>query len=221
MRNNLSVIAFAALIACVASTQAQQSGSSQGQNQPASNSSASSTPAASSNAGTSQSAPQTESLADAARKARAAKQDTSKTPKVFTNDNIPTSGGISAVGDNENAEAAGSGSSTSASAGAASGSSYPDGNDEKGWRAYFATLRHKLEEDQQLLDVSQRELGSMGPQYYNDPTKTMMQELTRSDINKKAAAIEQKKKDVEADKQAIEDAQDALRHAGGDPGWAQ
>lgn len=113
------------------------------------------------------------------------------------------------------------GSSESSTTSSASSSSYPDGKDEKGWRALFSNLKRKLDQDQQLADVAQRELGVDSVQYYNDPTKTMMQEITRSDINKKTAEIEEKKKQVEADKQAIADAQEALRRAGGDAGWAE
>ena len=71
------------------------------------------------------------------------------------------------------------------------------------------------------MAVSQRELGQIGPQFYTDPNKGMVQELTRSDINKKTAEIDAKKKDVEADKAAIASAEDALREAGGDAGWAR
>jgi hypothetical protein len=49
----------------------------------------------------------------------------------------------------------------------------------------------------------------------------MQQGLTRSDINDKTAKIEEMKKKIEADKQAISDAEEQLRAAGGDPGWAR
>ena len=50
----------------------------------------------------------------------------------------------------------------------------------------------------------------------------MQQELQpRSDINEKTAKIEAKKKQIDADQQAIADAEDELRKAGGDPGWAR
>lgn len=126
------------------------------------------------------------------------------------------------MGETSSSDAPASGDNSASSAGpASSGSAFPDGNDEKDWRALFANLQHKLQQDQQLLDVSQRELGVLSVQYYNDPTKALMQQYSRSDIDKKTAAIEQMKKDVDADKQAISDAQDALRRAGGDPGWAE
>ena len=69
----------------------------------------------------------------------------------------------------------------------------PAANDEKTWRDKFATLRHKLEQDQAELDVMQRELGVLNVQYYSDPVKAMQQQFTRSDINKKTADIDAKK----------------------------
>jgi hypothetical protein len=67
----------------------------------------------------------------------------------------------------------------------------------------------------------QRELGTLSLQYYPDPNKGMQQQLSRDDINKKTADIETKKKEIAADQQAIDDAEDDLRKAGGDPGWAR
>jgi hypothetical protein len=67
----------------------------------------------------------------------------------------------------------------------------------------------------------QRELGVLDLQYYNDPMKGMQQGLTRGDINEKTGKIAAKQKEIDADKQAISDAEDDLRQAGGDPGWAR
>jgi len=156
-------------------------------------------------------APQTGSIAAAARKAREQKKESSKPPKVFTNENIPTSGGISSVGEASSAAADDKSAAGSGNA----------GNDEKAWRDRFAKLNHKLDQDKQDLDVMQRELGTLDVQYYNDPVKAMQQQLSRDDINKKTADIDAKKKQIEADQQAIDDAQDELRKSGGDPGWAR
>lgn len=159
-------------------------------------------------------APQEDSLAAAARRAREQKKDVPKTGKVFDNDNMPSEGGISTVGA-ETPAAAKEGASAPAESATSSG------NDENAWRERFAKLHHKLEADQADLEVMQRELGVLNVQYYNDPVKGLQQGFTRSDINKKTANIEAKKKQVEADKQAISDAEDDLRKAGGDSGWAR
>jgi len=152
-----------------------------------------------------------DSLAEAARKAREEKKEAPKSSKTFTNDNMPTEGGISTVGDK----------STASTGTAATAAASRTGNDEKAWRLKFAALRHKLEQDQASLDVMQRELGQLNLQYYNDPVKAMQQELTRSDINNKVADIDKMKGQIEADQQAISDAEEELRKSGGDPGWAR
>jgi hypothetical protein len=166
--------------------------------------------------------PKEDALVAAARKAREQKKDQAgaKPPRVFNNDNIPTQGGVSAVGQNP---AAADGTDTAAGAvGApapAAGTSA--GADEKAWRKRFADLHKKLEQDQTDLDLMQRELGVLDVQYYNDPVKSMQQGYSRSDINEKTDKIETKKKTIEADQQAIADAEDELQKAGGDPGWAR
>jgi hypothetical protein len=162
---------------------------------------------------------QTDSLVAAARKARAERKEAPKSTRTFTNDNLPTQGGISTVGD-KNASSGDNGAAASAdnSSGA---NGYPNGNDEKGWRDLFSKLRTKESQDEDALTISQRELGQLGPQFYGDPNKQMMQDLTRSDINKKTAEIDNKKRDVQADKDAISAAEEALREAGGDAGWAR
>jgi hypothetical protein len=164
--------------------------------------------------------PHEDSLVAAARKAREQKKDQAgaKPPRVFNNDNIPTAGGVSAVGQNP-PEAAGADAAAGTAPAPAAGTSA--GSDEKTWRKRFADLHKKLEQDQTDLDLMQRELGVLDVQYYNDPVKGMQQGYSRSDINEKTDKIEGKKKDIEADQQAIANAEDELQKAGGDPGWAR
>jgi hypothetical protein len=156
-------------------------------------------------------------LAAAARHAREQRKDSAKPAKVFDNDNIPTTGGVSTVGNSPAAADSGpaGGDHAAPAAGGASGKG------EKYWREKFADLHHKLEADQANLDVMQRELSQLNIQYYSDPVKGMQQDLTRSDINDKTAKIEAVQKQIQADQQAISDAQDELRKSGGDSGWAR
>jgi hypothetical protein len=202
--------------------QAQQS--QQSQQAPPSSASQASAPAAAA-APSSQSTvvsppPHEDSLVAAARKAREQKKDQAgaKPPRVFNNDNIPTAGGVSAVGQNP-PEVDGTDAAAGAAPAPAAGTSA--GSDEKTWRKRFADLRKKLEQDQTDLDLMQRELGVLDVQYYNDPVKSMQQGYSRSDINEKTDKIEGKKKDIDADEQAIANAEDELQKAGGDPGWAR
>jgi hypothetical protein len=161
-------------------------------------------------------APQQQSLGDVARKTREQKKETPKSAKVFTNDNLPTTGGVSTVGKPSAPPA-------EAAEGAAEGATPTPGTAEaeKAWREKFAELRRKLAENQGELEVMERELGVLNLQNYNDPVKAMQQGMTRGDINKKTADIEAKKKQVAADQQAISDAEDDLRKSGGDSGWAR
>jgi hypothetical protein len=162
-------------------------------------------------------AKQEDSLAAAARRSRDLKKDAAKPAKTFDNDNIPTHGGISTVGN----DSAPNPVNPSGADAAPAGGTKSAGTDEKAWRKKFADLRQKLASDQQALDVMQRELGVLDIQNYSDPMKAMQQGLTRSDINDKTAAIETKKKQIAADQQAISDAEDELRKSGGDSGWAR
>jgi hypothetical protein len=167
--------------------------------------------------------PAGDSLAAAARKARDAKKDQSQagTARVFDNDSIPKQGGVSSVGAAEDASAAGSDGSASDGAAPPAGSATPAENGEKAWRDRFAKLRTKLQQDEDALSIMQRELGVLDVQYYNDPNNALQQNLTRSDINAKTAKIDAGKQAVEADKQAISDAEDELRKSGGDIGWSR
>ena len=160
-------------------------------------------------------------LVEAARKAREAQKNAPKASAVFTNDNIPaTPGAVSVVG----STAAGTSGKSSASSDKTAGAGQPDSsakNDEATWRKKFADARHKLAQDQTELSVLQRESNQLQLQYYPDPTKALMQSVDRSDIIKKQKAIDDKKKDIDADQQAISTLEDDLRKAGGDPGWAR
>src|SRR6185437_7426906 len=156
-------------------------------------------------------------LAAAARRAKEEKKRDAKPAKVFTNDNMPAVGGVSTVGsapaDTDTSSDNKSAASGPTTAAPAQGETY--------WRGKFDKLNKKLEQDQSELDVMQRELGQLSLQNYSDPNKAMQQGYSHSDLDKKTAEISTKQKEIDADKQAISDAQDDLRKSGGDPGWAR
>jgi hypothetical protein len=156
------------------------------------------------------------SLADAARKARQAKKTEPKNTKVFDNDNIPSAGNINVVG----ADAAPADGSAAPPAPGAAKTSLAQ--EEQSWRNRFAVARAKQARNEAELDVLQREMGKLQLGFYpNDPMKQLQQDLTRADIVNQQAKIEKKQAEIAADKAAISDLEDALRHAGGDPGWAR
>jgi len=163
-------------------------------------------------------------LAAAARKAREAHKNAPKAVKVFTNDNLPTTGGVSSVG--EASEPAATSDKSKATASAAGATPAGSANDAATWRARFAKLRDNLQRDQNELSVMQREIGQQQMQYYGgDPQKAAEDQASGQPLgeayNKKRDEIAAKQKQVDADQQAISDAQDALRQAGGDPGWGR
>src|SRR5580658_5999104 len=193
---------------------------------PAASATPPSSPAPSSQSTTVSLPPQTtDPLVAAARKAREQRKDQAgaKPARVFTNDNIPTQGGVSAVGQQPAGDASGGADGAAApdSTGAPASGKTSAANGEAAWRDRFAKLRKKLDQDQADLDLMQRELGVLDVQYYNDPVKSMQQGYSRSDINEKTDKIEAKKKTIDADNQAISDAEEELQRAGGDPGWAR
>jgi len=158
-------------------------------------------------------------LVEAARKNREAQKNAPKASAVFTNDNIPaTPGAVSVVG----STATEASSKPAGPSGKAAGqASSPANNDEATWRKKFADARQKLAQDQTELSILQRESDQLQLQYYPDPTKALMQSVDRSDIIKKQKAIDDKKKEIDADQQAISDLESELRKAGGDLGWAR
>jgi hypothetical protein len=169
-----------------------------------------------------QSSAKPDQLAEAARKAREARKTAPKSSTVFTNDNIPTTpGSVSVVGSTPAEGSEKVSTSSDQSAAGAGNSSSPAKNDEAEWRKRFADARHKLQQDQAELSILQRESSQLQLQYYPDPTKALMQSVDRSDIIKKANAIADKQKQIDADQQAVSALEDELRKAGGDPGWAR
>jgi hypothetical protein len=143
-------------------------------------------------------------LVEAARKARQAKKVTPAPPVVFTNENMPTSAtAISVVGD------ASASANSSASARAIEAQSAK--NDEEMWRQKFAAARSKLREDKDKLGVLKSNYNALGfTRYFNETDSIRIQQ----------AMLDQEKQ-VAADQKAIDDLEDALRKAGGDPAWSR
>ena len=168
--------------------------------------------------------PKNEDLLEAARKARAAKQNAAKAKYVFTNDNIPKSpdAGLSVVG------AAAAPAAAPAKAGAAAAAADEEKKSEEDkkkeeaeWRKKFSEARTKLATAEKELDILQRELNLNQQQYYSDPNVAMREQYTRSDINKGKSAIDAKRAEVERLRRALADLEDELRRVGGPPAWSR
>jgi hypothetical protein len=163
-------------------------------------------------------------VADAARKAQAAKKDAPKPKKVYTDDNLPKAPrptdepAAAAAAPDAQAPATGATGPTGA---AATGDASASKNDEQTWRGRFKAHRDKIARAEKELDVLQRETDKAQLQYYPDPQKALSEQNSRKEINEKDAKIAAKQKEIADLKQGLDDLEDQLKKAGGDPGWAR
>jgi cell division protein FtsL len=157
-------------------------------------------------------------IADAARRAREAKQNAPKPHKVYTDDDVskPKPAPPAATGDSATTQEPATGAAANTSAPADQ-----DAKTEAAWRQRFKEQREKISRAEKELDILQRETQKAEIQYYPDPQKAMNEQYTRKEINDKDAKIEAKRKEIAQLKQGLSDLEDALRKAGGDPGWAR
>jgi hypothetical protein len=174
-----------------------------------------------------------DSIADAARKARESKKNATKPAKVYTDEDVsptPAPEPPKAAGATPGTPASGAdaqGGSADAAAGSADGKTPQAGaapagkNDEKTWRDRFQKQRDDIARAEKELDVLQREEEKSQVQYYSDPQKALSEQYSRKDINEKDAKIAGKKDEIAKLKQGMDDLEDELRKAGGDPGWAR
>jgi chromosome segregation ATPase len=162
-----------------------------------------------------------DSVADAARKARAARKTSPQAKMTIDNDNLGTiNGTVSVVGETPASpedQAKKAEDKTAKVAGA--GEKLP-AKDEAYWRDKFEAANKKLTDDQHELDIMQREFNLKQQQFYTDPMASLKQQFSRQDINDSKTKIDEKTATVEQDKADISSLEDRLRQAGGNPGWA-
>ena len=172
-------------------------------------------------------APQQESVAEAARKAREQKKTQPKHAKVLTNDDLSAMGGVSVIGTPAappQKEAAATKAESPEKKAAAAGKKAGPAEEEKGeayWRKRFADARTKLRDAEKELDILQRELNLKQTQYYSDPTKALQEQYDRREIDTYRQKIADKQKEVDQLRQAYSDLEDELRHASGNPAWGR
>jgi len=159
-----------------------------------------------------------QSLGDVARQVRKESKNEPKSAKTFTNDDVEAikAGGISTVGAKPSAPPA----QNAATAAAKPSTPAEPAKGEEYWKKRFSEARQKLALAEKELDIMQRELNLDQMQYYSDPNKSLQQQNNREEINEKTKKIDDKKAEVAQLKQALVDLTDALRQAGGQPGWA-
>jgi hypothetical protein len=161
-------------------------------------------------------------VADAARRSREAKQNAAKPRKVYTDDDLsrpkpaPSAAAANAAPGAQPADTPGNATPVTAP-----NPADEDAKTEASWRGRFKDQRDKIARAEKELDILQRETQKAQIQYYPDPQKAMNEQYTRKDINDKEAKIEAKRQEIVSLKQGLTDLEDALRKAGGDPGWAR
>jgi hypothetical protein len=167
--------------------------------------------------------PQQETIAEAARKARAEKKASTKSAFVFTNDNLDTiKGSVSIVGQEPPAAVAPTTpAADKAKTDAATDAPKAPVKDEAYWRGHFKEARKTLADDAHELDILQREYNLKTQQYYSDPNVAMREQYTNKDLIDTKKNIDDKTVAVAKDKQVISDLEDSLRQSGGDAGWSR
>jgi len=177
-------------------------------------------------------------VADAARKAREAKKDTTKPKKVYTDDVVtrapprapPAAAPVDATGTTASTAAPAAGDAAKSTAAvktgdatAKTGEATPteDPNGESAWRKRFQAQRDKIAKAEKELDILGRELEKAQVEYYPDPQKAMKQQNSRADINAINVKMDAKRKEIDQLRQGLDDLEDQLRKSGGDPGWAR
>jgi hypothetical protein len=164
-----------------------------------------------------------ESVADAARMAKAEKKTAPKPKMVIDNDNLDTlTGTVNVVGQEpappEDQAKKPAADEKTPKAGAPG--EKPPVKDEAYWRQKFADANKKLADDARELDILQREYNLKQEQFYTDPMASLKQDYSRQDLNDTRTKIDDKTAMVAQDKADIASLEDELRRAGGDPGWA-
>jgi hypothetical protein len=159
----------------------------------------------------SQSNPKADSLADAARKAKA-KKGASATGKVFTEDDLSSLPGnsVSVVG--QKAAGAGSSKASNVDADDAAGS----GNGEAYWRGRASELLQQIAAvDQQIAQV-QEEIKKYGNGGFDPATGLSRNVIYVEDRQTKLKRLDKRKEDLQQQMQTLEE---QGRKAGAPPGW--
>jgi hypothetical protein len=162
-------------------------------------------------------------VADAARRARAQKKDEAKPKKVFTDDDVkpaqPSATAPAAAAAASGVDSKGKGGDLTKEG--ATGGEAGGKNGEAAWRKRFQAQRDNIASAEKELDILQREQEKAQVEYYPDPQKALAEQNTRKDISDLNKKIDDKKAEIAKLRQGLDDLTDALRKAGGEPGWAE
>lgn len=151
-----------------------------------------------------QAQPVTDSVADAARKAKADRpKGTSK--KVFTDEDLPSlkSGGLSVVGEKESGAA--SAEATQPNAKPAGGAAAKTQKDEAYWRGRAQKIREQMNAVDQDIDKVKEAMKKGGGSGFDMQTGLNQNVAYIEDRNAKLKALEQKKSELQKQMDALEE----------------
>jgi DNA repair exonuclease SbcCD ATPase subunit len=153
-------------------------------------------------------------IVEAARRAREQKKTAPKAKIVWTNDNIPRSGGR--ISTSTGVESAVAGVAADAAA-----VEKEEKLDEADWRKKFTDLRQQIANAEKELDLLKREFNLNQIQFYSDPNKALREQYARTELNEGKLRIDAKTQEIAQLKQKLADLEDELRRKGGPPAWAR
>jgi hypothetical protein len=178
-------------------------------------------------------------LAEAARKARAARAKKGAESRMFTNDSLAQLGGaISSVGETGGAAPAAESAAAGEAAGpaaAAGGEAAAEGEaegakkkecDDECWRGKFREQRDKINNAKRELDILQREYNLARTQYYQDPNQAVREQYSNTtaggrDLQRLLDSMAEKQREIAELERGLSTLEDELRRAGGAPGLAR
>jgi hypothetical protein len=162
-----------------------------------------------------QSAPATESLGEAARRARAQKAKTA-TAKVYSDDSVSNlSGhGVSVVGDGQ--VSGGAASYSSGGGAGASGASGAAGGGEQYWRGRANAIRSQMAQCDQKISEIQDEIAKHGAVSVDPMSGAQAGVIFVEDRNAQIKQVERQKEGLQSQ---LDELAEEGRKAGADSGW--
>ena len=162
-----------------------------------------------------------QSLGEAARRLRAKKGKQPKATRVYNNDNLPSSGGLSTTGLEAQAKAMPGEKAKKGGKEEPEVSKESRAELEKGYGEKFAKLREALALEEKKLGVLKREFNLANVQFYSDPNVALREQTARGELAGRQQELESQKGAVASARKAITDLQEELRRKGLPAGWAR
>lgn len=163
-----------------------------------------------------------QSLADVARKEEQRRKDIKDPAKVYTNKDLEPAPAASAPAADAAAPASPSDSSPPAKADkpadTAGKSDKGEVKDQAYWQGRLKELQSALDRDQTYADALQSRINALTTDFVNRDDPAQRAGIER-DRQKAVAELDRLKKQIVADKKAIDDLQEEARRAGVPPGW--